>query len=67
MNGFYQQAFDVLTSDKLARALDVEREDPRLRDRYGDRLAEAPGRRRPDVERPAPDRPPAGRGRGARA
>ena len=31
------------------------------------RLAEAPGRRRPDVERPAPDGPPAGRGRGARA
>ena len=29
------------------------------------RLADAPGRRRPDVERPAPDRPPAGRGRGA--
>jgi Protein of unknown function (DUF1501) len=35
MNGFYQQAFDLLTSDKLARALDIEREDPRLRDRYG--------------------------------
>ncbi|MBN9326932.1 MAG: DUF1501 domain-containing protein [Cellulomonas sp.] len=35
MNGFYQQAFDLLTSDKLARAIDVEREDPRVRDRYG--------------------------------
>jgi hypothetical protein len=35
MDGFYQQAFDLLTSDKLAKALDVEREDPRFRDRYG--------------------------------
>ena len=35
MDGFYRRAFDVLTSDKVARALDVEREDPRLRDRYG--------------------------------
>ena len=35
MSNFYQKAFTVLTSDKLARALDVSREDPRLRDRYG--------------------------------
>jgi hypothetical protein len=35
MDGFYRQAFDLLTSDKLARALDVEKEDPRIRDRYG--------------------------------
>ena len=35
MDSFYRQAFDVLTSDKLAKALDVEREDPKLRDRYG--------------------------------
>ncbi len=28
-------AFDVLTSSKLVEALDLEREDPRLRDRYG--------------------------------
>jgi hypothetical protein len=35
MSSFYRQAFTVLTSDKLARALDVEREDPRLRARYG--------------------------------
>ena len=32
---FTQQAFDILTSSKLAEALDLEREDPRLRDRYG--------------------------------
>jgi len=30
MSSFYRQAFTVLTSDKLARALDVEREDPKL-------------------------------------
>ncbi len=35
MSNFYRQAFTVLTSDKLARALDVEREDPKLRARYG--------------------------------
>jgi hypothetical protein len=35
MNSFYQQAFTVLTSEKLAKALDVTREDPRLRERYG--------------------------------
>ncbi len=35
MSSFYRQAFTVLTSDKLARALDVEREDPKLRARYG--------------------------------
>ena len=35
MSSFYRKAFTVLTSDKLARALDVEREDPRLRARYG--------------------------------
>ncbi|MBW3539303.1 MAG: DUF1501 domain-containing protein [Planctomycetes bacterium] len=35
MDAYYQQAFDILTSGKLAEALDVEREDPALRDRYG--------------------------------
>jgi hypothetical protein len=35
MDGVYRRAFDVLASDKVARALDVEREDPRLRARYG--------------------------------
>ena len=29
-------AFDVLTSSKLVRALDLSREDPRLREKYGD-------------------------------
>jgi hypothetical protein len=32
---FTQQALSILTSSKLAEALDLEREDPRLRDRYG--------------------------------
>lgn len=35
MGSCYKQAFDVLTSDALAKALDVEREDPTLRARYG--------------------------------
>ena len=35
MDDVYRRAFDVLTSDKVAKALDVSREDPRLRDRYG--------------------------------
>jgi hypothetical protein len=32
---FTQQAFSILTSSKVADALDLEREDSRLRDRYG--------------------------------
>jgi len=32
---FMQQALSILTSNKLAEALDLEREDPRVRDRYG--------------------------------
>ena len=35
MDTFTQQAFGVLTSSKLAEALDIEKEDPQLRDRYG--------------------------------
>lgn len=35
MDAFYQRAFSVLTSKEVANALDVTREDPRLRDRYG--------------------------------
>ncbi|MGD9645197.1 MAG: DUF1501 domain-containing protein [Pirellulales bacterium] len=31
----YQRAFDVLTSRRLVDAFDLDREDPRLRDRYG--------------------------------
>ncbi len=35
MDRFTRQAFGILTSSKLAEALDLEQEDPRLRDRYG--------------------------------
>jgi hypothetical protein len=35
MDDVYRHAFDVLTSDKVARALNILREDPKLRDRYG--------------------------------
>jgi hypothetical protein len=31
----YQRAFEVLTSSKVADAMNVEKEDPRVRDRYG--------------------------------
>ncbi len=38
LDGFesqYQAAFGILTSNQLVEALDLEREDPRVRDRYG--------------------------------
>jgi uncharacterized protein (DUF1501 family) len=35
MDKFTEQAFGILTSSKLAEAIDLEREDPQLRDRYG--------------------------------
>jgi uncharacterized protein (DUF1501 family) len=35
MDQVYSQAFDVLTSSRLVDALDVEKEDPALRERYG--------------------------------
>ncbi len=35
MDSFTRQAFGVLTSSRLADALDLEREDSRVRDRYG--------------------------------
>ena len=35
MDAFTERAFGVLTSSKLADALDLTREDPKLRDRYG--------------------------------
>jgi hypothetical protein len=35
MDTFYSRAFDVLTSSKVATAMDLSKEDPRLRDRYG--------------------------------
>lgn len=43
MDTYYQQAFDILTSGKLAEALDVEREDRTLRDRYGHGSSENAG------------------------
>jgi uncharacterized protein (DUF1501 family) len=35
VDAFTEKAFDVLTSSKLIEALDLEREDPALRDKYG--------------------------------
>lgn len=36
MDAYEQQAFDVLTSSKLLDALDLSKEDPKTRERYGD-------------------------------
>jgi len=36
MDAFTERAFDVLTSSRLLEALDVSKEDPRIRARYGD-------------------------------
>ncbi len=35
MDSFQQQAFGILTSSRLAEAMDLEREESRVRDRYG--------------------------------
>ena len=35
MDATYDKAFDVLTSSQLVNALDVTREDPKIRERYG--------------------------------
>jgi hypothetical protein len=35
IDAFNQQAFGVLTSSRLAEALDLEKEDPKVRERYG--------------------------------
>jgi hypothetical protein len=35
MDAYHQQAFEILTSNRLAEALDLEREVPELRERYG--------------------------------
>jgi hypothetical protein len=36
LDSFTQRAFDVLTSSRLLAALDLSKEDPKLRERYGD-------------------------------
>lgn len=38
LGSFHQQAFQILTSPEVARAFDLERETPKLRDRYGRHL-----------------------------
>jgi hypothetical protein len=35
VDGLSRRAFDILTSSKLVQALDLSREDPRVRERYG--------------------------------
>ncbi len=43
LDGFNQQALDILTSSKLAEALDISREPDRVRARYGDGTAKEQG------------------------
>lgn len=43
LDAYQQQAFSILTSGKLVEALDLEREDARLRDRYGRGSSEPAG------------------------
>ena len=43
LDTYQQQAFGILTSNKLAEALDLNKEDPKLRDRYGRGSAELVG------------------------
>lgn len=43
MDAYHRQAFGILTSNRLAQALDLEREDVRVRDRYGRGTAENVG------------------------
>lgn len=63
-DSYTEQALDVLTSPKLVQALDLEREDPAVRARYGpyagrlcDRLPQPGHRRCPDHD-PRSQRPP---------
>lgn len=35
LDGYTNQAFDMLTSSKVAKALDLTKEDPRIREKYG--------------------------------
>jgi len=43
LDAFNQQAFGMLTSSRLYEALDLEREDPKLRERYGKGTARRQG------------------------
>ena len=37
LDAYQQQAFDILTSSRLVRAMDLSTEDPKVRQRYGDK------------------------------
>ena len=65
LDTFNQQAFGVLTSSRLVEALDLSKEDPKIRERYGKGDPEQSRRRRAEADGALPDGPPAGRGRRA--
>jgi hypothetical protein len=43
MDALTERAFDILTSSKMAQALDVTREDPKVRARYGQGISQVQG------------------------
>ena len=49
MDAFHQQAFGVLTSGKLAKAMDLSQESPRLRQRYGSGTTKVQGDAAPRI------------------
>jgi hypothetical protein len=54
LGALYARAFDLLDSDAVRRALEVEREDPKIRDRYGRALRR--GRDDCDPKSPGPEK-----------
>ena len=65
MDSFTQRAFEVLASRRVFEALDLTKEDPGLRARYGVGDMTQRRRRPPLLHGPLPDGPPPGRGRSA--
>ena len=63
LDSFTQQALGLLTSSKLAEALDVTREDAKTRERYGHGVHGQLWRRRPPQPGALSARPAVGRGR----
>ena len=64
MDSFTREAFGVLGSSKLAEALDLEKEDPRVRERYGKGDPKNVRGRGSTQQRTLPDCPQVGGGRG---
>ena len=66
MDTFTKQAFGVLTSSSLADALNLEKEDPKTRDRYGRGTMKCRDDGGPECPEAVPSRPTSRRSRGPR-